>query len=213
MNILGNLDHPSSYELLESQMSRLLNNELDNEVELDLVLAVERTENESLNEQLQRYQSEKNLEDSVSVYRESLYGGNTVNGREIFYHNTAAQCIRCHVVDGEGSDVGPDLTEVGSKLSREEMLRAMVHPNARLSPGYGTVTLTLKDGEIVRGMLSAESDTQITVRTREQERVIEKEEISERVNSPSGMPAMGELLSRRELRDLVEFLTTLQGGE
>lgn len=213
MNILGNIDHPSSYELLGSQINLLLNDELENEVELDLVLAVESADTESLNEQLQRYQSEKNLEDSVSVYRESLLGGNRENGREIFYHNTAAQCIRCHVVDGEGSDVGPDLTEVGSRMSREELLRAMVHPNARLSPGYGTVTLTLHDGEIVRGMLSAESNTQITVTTREQEWVIEKDEISERVNSPSGMPAMGNQLTRSELRDLVEFLSTLQGGE
>ncbi len=213
LNILGNIDHPSSYAILNRQMDLLMQDELENEIELDLVLAAEAVESDSLQERLRVYQSEKNRDDSVSVYRESLYGGDAGEGRELFYQNAAAQCIRCHVVEGEGSDVGPDLTEVGTRMSREELLRAMVHPNASLPPGYGTVTLTLQNGEIVRGMLSAESDKQITVTTREQELVIEKDEIAERVNSPSGMPAMGNLLTRSELRDIVEYLTTLKAGD
>jgi putative heme-binding domain-containing protein len=108
--------------------------------------------------------------------------------------------------------VGPDLTGVGSRLSREDLLRSMVQPNARIAPGYGTVSLTLKNGDSVRGVLSAETDTQITVTSGGQEWIVDKSEIEQRTNSPSGMPAMGNILSRNELRDLVEFLTTLGNG-
>jgi len=213
LRILGDIDDPSSYEILNQQMDLLMQNELDNEIELDLVLAAEAVKSDSIQERLRIYQSEKNRDDSVAVYRESLYGGDASQGREIFYQNAAAQCIRCHVVDGQGSDVGPDLTNAGNRLSRSELLRSMVDPDARISPGYGTVTLTLNNGETIHGMLSAESDTHLTVSGREQVWEIEKENIAERVNSPSGMPAMGNLLTRDELRDLVEFLTKLQAGE
>lgn len=210
-SILGTIDHPSSHAVLVQQMDRLLQNELKNEIELDLLLAAEADESDMLQDQLQTYQSEKNRKDSVSVYRESLYGGDAEQGRMIFYQNAAAQCIRCHAVNGNGSDVGPEMTDVGSRLSRSDLLRSMVEPDATISPGYGTVTLTLKDGETIRGMLSSESETQITVTGREQEWKIGKDNIAERVNSPSGMPAMGDLLTRNELRDLVEFLKTLKG--
>ena len=38
-----------------------------------------------------------------------------------------------------------------------------------------------------------------------------KADIKKRVNAPSSMPAMGDILSRGDLRDLVEFLSTLDG--
>lgn len=212
-SILGSIDHPSSHTVLAQQMDRLLHNELKNEIKLDLLMAAETAESDILQDQLHVYQSEKNREDSVSVYQESLYGGDAEKGREIFYQNAAAQCIRCHAVNGDGNEVGPELSDAGSRLSRRELLQSMVHPDARISPGYGTVTLTVKDGESIRGMLRSESDTQITVIGREQEWIINKNNIVERVNSPSGMPAMGDLLTRNELRDLVEFLTTLKGDD
>lgn len=210
---LGRIDDSSSFEVLSRQMDMLMNGELAQEVQLDLVLAVEASGSESLNEKLQTYQSEKPRNDSVAVYRESLYGGDADSGRRIFYQNQAAQCIRCHVIAGEGSEVGPDLTAAGNWLSREELLESMIQPDTRISPGYGTVTLTLKNGETVRGVLSAETDNQITITSDGLERVIDKTEIAQRTNSPSGMPAMGNILSRSELRDLVEFLVQLRSSE
>ncbi len=213
LRTLGRIEDSSSFEVLDQQMDLLISGELTPEVQLDLVLAVESAGSESLNERLQAYKTEKSRDDSVSVYRESLKGGDVVQGRQIFYQNEAAQCIRCHVVSGEGSEVGPDLTSVGTRLSREELLESMVHPDAYITPGYGTVTLTLNDGETVQGALTAETETQVTVTSGGEERVVDKTDIEKRTNSPSGMPAQGDILTRSELRDLVEFLVNLQGSE
>lgn len=210
--ILGKMKSAEANSILSAQMDMLVSDDLDSEVELDLVLAAESTDGASVNEKLRLYQAEKDRSDSVSVYQESLYGGSADSGRRVFYRNAAAQCIRCHVVDGNGSNVGPDLSDVGNNLSRRQLLESMVNPGARIAPGYGSVTLTLSDGSTVRGMLAAESDTHITIENRDGEQVVDKTDIEERKNSPSGMPAMGTLLSRDELRDLVEFLTTLDGG-
>jgi quinoprotein glucose dehydrogenase len=206
---LGNIRDSSSYELLRHQFQLLQEGNIAREVELDLMLAIETSQSESLNESLQEFYAQMAEVDSVSAYHETLYGGDAVTGQRIFYQNASAQCIRCHVVNGQGSEIGPDLTHVAERLDREEMLQAMVNPNARISPGYGTVTLTLQSGEIVRGLLLAETSSQITVQSDGQEQIIDSNHITERINSPSGMPAMGDLLSREELRDLVEFMSTL----
>jgi quinoprotein glucose dehydrogenase len=199
----------SSHELLGYQFEKLINRELAREVELDLILAIESSENDSLNERLRDFYDQMADIDSVSAYHETLYGGNAAEGRRIFYQNAAAQCIRCHVVNNQGSEVGPDLTDVAERLNREEMLQSMVNPNARIAPGFGTVSLTLESGETVRGVLSDESDTHITVQMSEGDRIVDKGEIRDRINSPSGMPAMGDLLTREELRHLVEYMSTL----
>lgn len=212
LRTLARINDTTAHKLLERQLELLISGELAPEVELELVQAAESRQVPSLHERLQTYNREKENGDSVSVYRESLYGGDAEAGRRIFYQDAAAQCIRCHVVDGEGSEVGPDLTHVADRLTRSELLEAMVHPNARVSPGYGFVTLTLENGETIRGVLAAESENGITI-TRAGEQVeVEKSEIVERITAPSGMPAMGELLTRSELRDLVEFLEILHSS-
>jgi len=85
-----------------------------------------------------------------------------------------------------------------------------VDPDARLAPGYGGVTLTLKDGSTLRGIVEAESDSSITLRMGEdQVRTLSQSEVTDRVQS-SPMPPMGNILSRSQLRDLVAYLATLK---
>lgn len=196
-------------DLLDQQLQLLLDGDLAPEIELELVQAAESKNSEKLEQKLHEFRQNKQPDVVASAFSESLYGGNGESGQRIFYQNTAAQCLGCHVVDGEGSDVGPDLTNVADRLNREELLEAMVNPNARIAPGYGSVTLTLDSGETISGMLAAETNNQITITHDGEQIQIDKADIKERRNSPSGMPAMGELLSRSELRDLVEYLMTL----
>lgn len=208
--ILGQHFGESGRQLLNEQMEDLLTDELDPELHLDLIEASEEAELEDLKPRLASYRSGTSYSDSVAAYRETLYGGDPEKGRQIFYQNNAAQCIRCHAVDGEGSGVGPELTDVGQRLNREKLLESMVHPDADIPPGYGSVRLVLESGQTVRGVLVAESETRVTVENRDGEQSIRRSDIRERTNSPSGMPAKGDILSRSELRDLVEFMITLK---
>ena len=107
--------------------------------------------------------------------------------------------------------VGPKLAQIGTRLSREQLLQSLLEPSARLAPGFGAVTLTLKDGQEVSGILMEETDQQLTLKTSEAEPLhIAVSRIAERRNAPSSMPPMGTLLSKREIRDLVEFLAELK---
>ena len=125
--------------------------------------------------------------------------------------NSTAQCARCHAIRGEGGIVGPDLTHIGDNLSREELLRALIEPSARLSPGYGSVKLTLKDGQVISGILTEETESELILKTSDAEPLkVALSRISNRENMISGMPPMGTLMSRREIRDMVEFLANLK---
>ncbi|MEX2601612.1 MAG: HEAT repeat domain-containing protein [Balneolaceae bacterium] len=207
---LGELDSSESHEALGSMLDNLESGELAPEVQLDLMMAVEAADDESLNSRLEVYHASKPADDPVAQYQESLYGGNMFRGRSIFYQSAAAQCIRCHVVGGQGSEIGPELTGAGSRLGREDMLEALVDPTGRVTPGYSIVMLTLDGGETVQGTLLEESDTTVAVQTGTGTETIPKNEITEWQNAPSAMPAMGNVLSRSEIRDVIQFLTTLQ---
>ncbi len=210
LETLGEMDNEAAYAALDRQLDRLKAGEIVPEIQLELVLAVESVESQELHQRLSEYEASKPKDDWVSVFRESLYGGNAAEGRRIFYGHEGAQCIRCHLVEGEGSEVGPDLTGAADRLSRERLLETMVDPFARIAPGYGSVTLTMSDGETISGVLAAESDTHIAVTRGDRNWEVDKSDVVEKVYSPSAMPMMRNILSRSELRDLVAYLTTLR---
>src|SRR5207248_3209725 len=95
--------------------------------------------------------------------------------------------------------------------TREQLLEALINPSARLAPGFGTVTLKLKNGKTVSGILQGETPTEVKIKAGDKPDIaIPKAQIAKRTNSPSGMPEMRYLLTKREIRDVVSFLATLK---
>jgi putative heme-binding domain-containing protein len=193
---------------LSGLVDQLAEGQLSPSITLDLIEAVDSTHAESLIAKLDPLRPTGN---TMEGYLETLYGGDSRRARWFFMNNTTAQCARCHAIRGNGGIVGPDLTFIGDKLSREELLRSLIEPGARLAPGYGTVKLTLKDGQVITGILSEESDSKLILKTAEAEPLeVEKTRIEKRENMPSGMPPMGSVMSKREIRDMIEFLASLK---
>jgi len=207
----ADLDTDESYRFLNDQITRLSDGDLLPAVHVDLMETVENLGSDELKSRLDEYLVSKESEDGVTSYSEVLYGGDAGEGGRVFYNNAAAQCIRCHAVDGSGGDVGPEITAVANRLSREALLESLVAPSARISPGYGVVSATLTSGETIQGALREETDDHYVISVGNNEQTVQKSMIESVDITPSSMPAMGDLLTRRELRDLVEFLTTLDG--
>ena len=140
--------------------------------------------------------------------------GNVRAGRSIFFQNQTAQCIRCHAYDDMGGNAGPKLNGVANKLSREELLIALVEPSKRIAPGFGFITLELKNGESITGTYLGESQAGVTIKVGSNpEKTYSEAEIQSKKLASSSMPNQGELLSKREIRDLVSFLSTLNKEE
>ena len=199
-------DH--TQDVLADLIARMVDNKLPAGIKLDLMEAVEATKSEMLVAKLDALKTKGTLTDE---YKDALYGGNLQVGNAIFYRNQSVECIRCHNAGGEGGVVGPSLKGIASRLSREQILQALIEPSARIAPGYGMISLVLTDGQEVTGTVIQETEGEIQLKTSEAEPLrIATARIKSRENYPSSMPPMGSLMSKREIRDVVEFLSSLK---
>lgn len=152
--------------------------------------------------------------DKLATYLESIEGGDAERGRNIFLNNSAVYCQRCHKLDGQGGDVGPQLNGIAveKEKDRRYLLESIVLPNAKIAKGFETVILTLADDRVISGIIKSEDKKQVKLVTAEaKELTIAVEDIVARRTGPSAMPDdLHKKLSRRELRDVVEFLSSLK---
>lgn len=207
---LGNLPNSANLEIWNTLLEDLKNNKLPNEVMIELEEAVAETKSEQLQTKYDQIQQERTNGDLVALYSGALEGGSVRAGRAIFFQNQAAQCIRCHGYDDMGGTAGPHLNGVANRISKTQLLEALIEPSKRLAPGYGFVQLKLNDGTAVNGTLMEEKADGIVVKEASKpEAFISNSDIAERKNSPSSMPDMKEILTKRQIRDLVSFLGTL----
>ena len=65
-------------------------------------------------------------------------------GKEFFFGK--GQCASCHMVYGEGSPIGPDLSNVAREMTVDQIRQSLLQPSAQIAPGYGLVTVRLRDG-------------------------------------------------------------------
>jgi putative heme-binding domain-containing protein len=205
--VLGKLSPNKTTAIFERLIEQLRDGKLSPKLKLELQEAVEATGSAALKTKLAAVLPKNTRMES---FADALEGGNVGEGRNIFLYNNTAQCMRCHAIGTYGtSTAGPNLAGIGSLLSREQLLQALVDPSARLSPGFGNVSLKLTDGQEVYGLLAKETPEALNIKTGDAEPlIIPVSRIAKRTNLPSSMPDMGESLSKREIRDLVEFLSS-----
>ncbi|MDA0315598.1 MAG: HEAT repeat domain-containing protein [Bacteroidetes bacterium] len=180
---------------------------------IELEEAVLATGSQSLKKSYEELLEEKTGGESWKKYVGALSPGNVEKGRNIFFQNQTAQCIRCHAYDDMGGNAGPALDAIGKTLSKQDLLIALVEPSKRLAPGYGTVTLTLVAGNKITGLLLEDKKDSMRVQVGSEVKEISKKEIASSALAASSMPAMGTLLTKRDIRDLVSYLATLTRSE
>lgn len=118
--------------------------------------------------------------------------------------------MRCHnTAGGHGGRAGPDLTDLGDRRDREYFLESVIQPQAEVTAGFGNVGIRLKDGAAVAGILVVEDGSSVTLEISGDRKKIARADIAELTPPVSGMPPMGLTLSAHDLRDLIEYLSTL----
>jgi putative heme-binding domain-containing protein len=139
-------------------------------------------------------------------------GGDAARGRTITQEHLAANCVACHRFESdEGSEVGPLLKKVGEQRTPAELAESLVNPSAKIVPGFGLETLTLRSGEVLTG--SVVSETKTTLRVRQTDGVLKDvpvPSVASRTQPLSIMPPMLGILTPAEVRDVVAYLATLK---
>ena len=213
LQVLGTLKSQEAQRLLGTYLDDLTAGRTAPELQIDLVEAVQSSGSAALEARLEALQKARGADNVMAAFRDALLrGGDPRRGQQVAAEHPAAECTRCHSIYGRGADVGPNLSKIGATLTREQLLQSLLEPNARIAPGFGTVSIKLKNGQQVDGTLREETDTHVVVLagTPPVEQRVAKAEIAARTDPVSAMPPMGLLLKPREVRDLVEFLSALK---
>jgi len=215
---LGNSKETEAVAVLSQWMEKLLAKEVPIELQVELLEAAARHAESPLGEKLKKFEDARDLTSPLGRYVEVVSGGDAANGRKIFRERTDVACLRCHVAQGEGGTVGPPLDGIGSKQSREYLLESIVAPNAKIAPGFETLIVETTEGRLRSGVFKSEDakglvlvQTDADLDASERFLAIPKDQIKARERGPSAMPeGLVLALSKRELRDLIEFLASLK---
>lgn len=136
--------------------------------------------------------------------------GDATRGKELYA--TIGSCAKCHKVKGEGKEVGPDLSEIGSKLSKEAMYVSILDPSAGVSVNFETWLIRTLDGTLLSGVLVSQTDDSVELKTAEAiVHKLRKDDIEAmKKQTTSLMPAdLQKQLQVQDVVDIVEYLTTL----
>ncbi len=140
--------------------------------------------------------------------------GDVANGRIVFH--TTGTCAKCHIVNTIGQNVGPDLSEIGKKLTKPALLESILYPSAAISHNYETWTVLDADGNVVTGLLVSETPEELQIKDEKGlVRTIKTADVEEKKKQDvSLMPAdLQKVLSVQDLVDVVEYMTTLKQAQ
>ncbi len=137
--------------------------------------------------------------------------GDAARGRRLFFETDGVACKSCHRIGDRGGSVGPDLTHVGSRQTRAQLLESILEPSRRIAPEFVTYLAETRDGRIHTGLLVAKDASHIVLKDAQGKTVrLASDAIESLVPQPKSL--MPELLLRdmtlQQVADLLAFLAS-----
>ncbi|MCC6419828.1 MAG: PQQ-dependent sugar dehydrogenase [Gemmataceae bacterium] len=139
--------------------------------------------------------------------------GDVARGRALVFKATALQCVNCHRVEGIGSTLGPDLTGIGKKYTRAQLLESILDPSKTVEQQYVMYLLETTDGKVHTGLLAEKNGREVVLRTIGDKEVrVPAAEVA--TLAPQRASLMPDLLLRdvtaEQAADLLAFLASLR---
>ncbi len=138
--------------------------------------------------------------------------GDAKRGRDVF-RTASLQCVTCHRIGQDGGKVGPELTQIGKKYSRAELLENILEPSKKIEPAFVTHVIETDDGKFYTGIIVSRTAQEVVLRdAADKEQRIKASSISSTLPQPKSL--MPEQLLRdmtaQQAADLLEYLSTLK---
>ncbi|MCH2202844.1 MAG: PQQ-dependent sugar dehydrogenase [Fuerstiella sp.] len=141
--------------------------------------------------------------------------GDAAHGRHFFFTATALQCTHCHQLEEKGGTLGPDLSHIGRKYKRHEILEELIAPSRRIDPKYRTHVLVTSQGKSYTGILAEKSEQSVVLKILRDGKSVEvrvaAEDVDELVPQQTSLMPDGMLrdLTPQQAADLLAFLASL----
>ncbi|MCA9130014.1 MAG: HEAT repeat domain-containing protein [Planctomycetales bacterium] len=132
--------------------------------------------------------------------------GNGERGKLVY---AKAQCASCHRMGNDGTAIGPDLSTVANRFTRNEVIESILFPSHVISDQYRSQTVLTSEGKIFTGIISKTPSGALLVRDSQlQEHLVAEQDVDEMKPSKTSMMPSGLLdnLTAAEIRDLMTFL-------
>lgn len=150
------------------------------------------------------------LDELLPKVEELIARADPERGKQVF---EKATCVKCHKVGNYGSGIGPDLSTLGNRFTRKDILEAILQPSKTISDQYKTYTVLTVRGQIINGMRAPDEDGNIVLLLSDATTAkIPKDEVEEIVESTVSIMPEGLLnqLTAEEIADLIAFLEAAQ---
>jgi putative heme-binding domain-containing protein len=152
------------------------------------------------------------MKDALDVMEHDSTDRNFLQGRMLF---SATLCATCHSMKGEGGGaVGPDLTQLGTRFSKRDILEAIIEPSKVISDQYAATEFTMKDGSTITGRLKNEENGKYYISMNPfapnmLQAISKKDVVSTKLSDVSIMfPGTINRLNKEELKDLMAYLVS-----
>jgi putative membrane-bound dehydrogenase-like protein len=145
----------------------------------------------------------------------ALRTGDARRGRKLLAASAKndMQCMKCHSALGSGGNIGPDLSAIGKKASRENLFESILYPSKAIADQFVVWQIETKKGTTLAGLLVEEAPEALTLRDGNgKDTKIAKSDIETRTKSPKSLMPDNLLayMTEEELIDIVEYLLTLK---
>ncbi|MCA9011376.1 MAG: PQQ-dependent sugar dehydrogenase, partial [Planctomycetaceae bacterium] len=139
--------------------------------------------------------------------------GDAARGREVFFETNGVSCKNCHRIAQEGKEVGPELTTIGKKLSRAQLLESILEPSKQIDPKFVTYLAETKSGKLFTGLLLEKAESEVVLKdAQNNQHRLATGDIEQLV--PQRQSLMPDLLVRdmtaQQVADLLEYLSSLR---
>ncbi|HUE69427.1 MAG TPA: PQQ-dependent sugar dehydrogenase [Pirellulaceae bacterium] len=139
--------------------------------------------------------------------------GDAARGEKLFFQTASVSCKNCHRIGEEGKEVGPDLTTIGKKYDRIQLLESVLEPSRRIDPKYVTYLAETDDGRQISGLLVKQNDSEVVLKDAQNMEIrIPQQQVLRLV--PQKQSLMPDLLLRdmtaEQVADLLAYLCSLQ---
>jgi putative heme-binding domain-containing protein len=139
--------------------------------------------------------------------------GDAERGRKLFFDTAGILCKSCHLIKGQGREIGPDLSQVGKKYQRSQILENLLEPSKNIEEKYLTYVVETTSGKIHTGLLVERATDSVTLKDNEG-KLIKTPAKEIEVLEAQRKSLMPDLLLRdmtaEQVADLMEYLSNLK---
>lgn len=141
--------------------------------------------------------------------------GDAAKGKALFAASLKndMQCMKCHKVNGQGGEIGPDLSAIGTKGSRQNLFESILYPSRAIADQHVSWVVGTADGQTITGLLVKETETALTIRDANgKDTVVDVKNLESRKKSTVSLMSedLVKTMTETELVDMVAYLETLK---